>query len=94
MHLGVASTRLPVSCTYGLGVVRRTYDALCRKELIDLVIVCHRAPGKKTFPGSDCGVGNTTYFVRITGDFKQLLRLILRILRKMSQIIKKIRTNL
>ncbi len=31
MHLGVTSTRLPVSCTYGFGVARRTYDALCWK---------------------------------------------------------------
>ncbi len=31
MHLGVASTRLPVSCTYGLGVARRTYGPLGRK---------------------------------------------------------------
>ncbi len=28
MHLGLASARLLVSCTYGFGVVRRTYDAL------------------------------------------------------------------
>ena len=28
MHLGVVSARLLVSCTYGFGVVRRTYEAL------------------------------------------------------------------
>ncbi len=32
MHLGVASTRLPVSCTYGLGVVRQTYNSLRRES--------------------------------------------------------------
>ena len=31
MHLGVASTRLSVSCTYGLYVARRRHNALCWK---------------------------------------------------------------
>ena len=31
MRLGVASTRHPARCTYGFGVARRMYDALCRK---------------------------------------------------------------
>jgi hypothetical protein len=30
-RLGVASSHLPVSCTYGFGVARRAYDALVWK---------------------------------------------------------------
>jgi len=31
-HLGVASSHLPVSCTYGFGVAQQTYDSLRRKS--------------------------------------------------------------